>query len=298
MVLALQVGSVRTKMDIKIQTKISVLLEKIHYLNQGIQQQGGLASKVDKDLLTNYVRELYELVLSMPSQQPYQDPSYMYHSGYQPPMFQQQQQPPLQSEQPYQSQSPTGFIPPSSAPIGNAPSPQSYGLPKQPQIPQAPVNGNYAPAPYPESTQNGYPQPEQQQPDSFSQPSPLNPAFAMSNGKRTLSDSIRIKTGEEKPSLNEQFKRDETHLAGKMQLTPIKDLKTFIGLNKRFSYINFLFGNDANLYDEAIEKLNSSGSKQAAMDYLDNLLRPRLKWTDDNEMVGEFYQLVERRYMG
>ncbi|HZG01193.1 MAG TPA: hypothetical protein VEY71_09325, partial [Chitinophagales bacterium] len=127
--------------------------------------------------------------------------------------------------------------------------------------------------------------------------SPLNPAFTMSNGKRTISESIRIKTGAEKPSLNEQFKKEERHIASNMQLTPIKDLKTFIGLNKRFSYINFLFGNDANLYDEAIEKLNGSGSRQAAMDYLDNLLRPRLKWTDDNDMVGEFYQLVERRYL-
>ena len=82
-----------------------------------------------------------------------------------------------------------------------------------------------------------------------------------------------------------------------MQVTPIKDLKTFIGLNKRFSYINFLFGNDANMYDEAIEKLNNSGSKQVAMDYLNNHLGPRLKWTSENEMVAEFYALVERRYL-
>ena len=55
-------------MDIKIQTKISVLLEKINYLQQSIAQNGGVVNKVDKDLLVNYVRELYELSLSIPIQ--------------------------------------------------------------------------------------------------------------------------------------------------------------------------------------------------------------------------------------
>ena len=259
-------------MDIRIQTKIAVLLEKINYLNSGIQQQGGAVSKVDKDLLTSYVRELYELILSLPLQpSAYPDPNYMYQTAQ--PVYPQQPQQQSQPEPPsYQPQSPNGFYPPNASPIGNM---------------QTPLNGNGV-----------YTNPSQP-PVPTSQPSTLNPAFAVApDGKRTLSESIRIKTGSETPSLNEQFKKDESHLAGKMQLTPIKDLKTFIGLNKRFAYINFLFGNDANLYDEAIEKLNTAASRQTAVDYLDNHLRPKLRWTSDNDMVEEFYSIVERRYMG
>ena len=62
-------------MDIKISTKISVLLEKINYLQLSIQQSGGYVSKVDKDLLINYTRELYDLALAIQVQQPnYQYP--------------------------------------------------------------------------------------------------------------------------------------------------------------------------------------------------------------------------------
>ena len=271
-------------MDIKVQTKISVLLEKIHYLNLSIQQHGDAVNKLDKDLLTNYVRELYELVLTLPVQTSgYPDPSYLHQAGYQQPVY------PAPSQQPpYPSPAPNGFYLPNASPIGHTQASQQQPAPPQSQHQQQSqgVNGNYG--------NNGTPQPTQPQ------PSTLNPAFSYTNGKRTLSESIRIKTGEtEKPSLNEQFRKsDNKDIAAKLQLTPIKDLKTFIGLNKRFSYINFLFGNDANLYDDAIEKLNSSSSRQAAMDYLDNHLRPKLKWSDDNEMVNEFYQLVERRYLG
>lgn len=275
-------------MDIKIQTKISVLLEKIHYLNLSIQQQGGTVGKVDKDLLTNYVRELYETVLMLQVQNPgYPDPNYMQQSGYHQPVYAPQL--PYSSPEPPQSYQtpPNGFSPPNASPIGNQPQQPNFSqfAPQQ----QTPLNGNgngngnYSQPP------NGTPQPQQQ---------PLNQSFSFSNGKRTLSESIRIKTGEtEKPSLNDQFRKDDKQLHGQMQVSPIKDLKTFIGLNKRFSYINFLFGNDANLYDEAIEKLNTSGSKQSAFDYLNNHLRPKLKWTDDNELVEEFFALVDRRYL-
>lgn len=273
-------------MDIKIQTKITVLLEKIQYLNAGIQQQGGIASKVDKDLLTNYVRELYEVVLSLPipEAQPYygQQPAY-----------------PQQPQQPYAATSPNGFYLPNASPIGNQPSapaqqPAYVPPPSHQAVPQPAVNGNGS---Y-NGSQNGAQTNGTPQPQPMQQPIPSASAFAFANGKRTLSDSIRIKTAEtEKPTLNEQFKKDDNHLAGQMQLSPIKDLKTFIGLNKRFSYINYLFGNDANLYDEAVEKLNTTGSLQSALDYLNNHLKPKLKWSDENEMVEEFYTLVQRRYV-
>src|SRR6476620_4060763 len=103
-------------MDIKVQTKISVLLEKIHYLNLSIQQQGGTVGKVDKDLLTNYVRELYETVLTLPVTVPgYPDPNYLPQQGYHQPVYQPQQQ------QQYPPQGTNGFYLPNASPIGNQP---------------------------------------------------------------------------------------------------------------------------------------------------------------------------------
>ncbi len=272
-------------MDIQLQTKISVLLEKIYYLQHSMQQNGGIVSKVDKDLLVNYVRELYELTLTLPviSQQPYPQQNYPYPPPPPPaPEYQQPYLPPAYPQNPGVQQQP--YIQP-SAPEPTQQSPfSSKGFIKTPvngviNTPNTPngSNGSYA---------NGNTNGSQ----------PLNASFTFSNGKRTLSESIKIKTAGDKPSLNEQFRKGEPEYAGKMNNSPIKDLKTFIGLNKRFSYINFLFGNDAGLYDEAIEKINSSKSIGEARSYIENNLMPRLNWDDNNEMVDEFNSLVERRF--
>lgn len=251
-------------MDISIQTKIAVLVEKINYLNQSIIQNGGVVSKVDKDLLVNYVRELYELTLGLPVQMPqyppqaypYADPNAPAYPNYPPP-------PPVQ-------------------PYAYPPNPAAQVPPVHPPVVPPPSNINDAGA-------------KIDQPAKSS--AELNATFKFSSGRRSLSDTIKIRTAADKPSINENFKREEKDIASKMQLTPIKDLKTFIGLNKRFSYINFLFGNDATLYDEAINFLNNCDSYETAKQYVNTHLQPKLNWSDDNEMVTEFKTLIERRYL-
>jgi hypothetical protein len=248
-------------MDISIQTKIAVLVEKINYLNQSIMQNGGVVTKVDKDLLVNYVRELYELVLGLPVQMPqyptqgfpYPDPNAHYPN-----------------------------YPPTTHPFNYPQNPQVPPMVPPTQAPVPPANVNDAGTKIDQPVKQG---------------NELNATFKFSSGRRTLSDTIKIRTAADKPSLNENFKRNEKDIASKMQLTPIKDLKTFIGLNKRFSYINFLFGNDATLYDEAINYLNNCDSYETAKQYMNTYLQPKLNWSDDNEMVTEFKTLIERRYL-
>ncbi len=249
-------------MDIGVQTKITVLVEKINYLQHSIAQNNGVVSKVDKDLLVNYVRELYELVLSLPVNMP-QYPT----QGYNAPE-------PTASYPPYPQQNYQPNYPQTQVPQQNP----SYPQPPLPSTPQQTAGT----PPIPPSQKAG---------------NELNASFTFSSGKRTLSDTIKIKVAGDKPSINENFKREDKDIASRMQLTPIKDLKIFISLNKRFSYINFLFGNDASLYDEAITYLNSCDSFETAKQYLNTYLQPKLNWADDNEMVTEFKTLVERRYI-
>jgi hypothetical protein len=236
-------------MDVGIHTKISVLIEKINYLQHSIAQNGGVVSKVDKDLLVNYVRELYELILALPVSMPH------YPTQNYPPQFSQQAPPVNPGYQP-------PIVPPQ--PLVTPPHIQDAG--------------------------------SKVEPGSGKSGAELNATFKFSSGRRTLSDTIKIKTAADKPSLNENYKREEADRASKMQLTAIKDLKTFISLNKRFSYINFLFGNDAGLYDEAINYLNSCDSYETALLYINTHLHPKLNWSNDNDMVTEFKTLIQRRY--
>ncbi len=252
-------------MDINIHTKIAVLVEKINYLQHSISQNGGVVSKVDKDLLVNYVRELYELVLGLPVSMP-QYPA----TGY----------PAPDPSAPYPHHPPQNY--PVNYPLAPLPPNPAYQQPPVPPTPPPPPsNVNDAGAKI----------------DAPKTGAELNASFKFSSGKRSLSDTIKIKTAADKPSLNENFKRDEKDIAAKMQLLPIKDLKTFISLNKRFSYINFLFGNDAGLYDEAINYLNTCDTIETAKHYMNTYLQPKLNWSDANEMVTEFKTLIQRRYI-
>lgn len=250
--------------DIKTQTKIAVLIEKINYLFQSIQQHGGAINSIDKDLMMSYVRELYELTMSLQPDNPQQQmPSHQINPYPQQQMYpqnQQQMHPPAQPlpQQPFQNQ----------------------GYQVQPQ-----ENNGY----HPPQQQTNFPMPGQGQ--------SIQQSYSGMEQKKTLADLYSIKTGKEYPSVNERQTTAKTELADKLKKTPIKDLKVFIGLNKRFSYINFLFNNNSRLYEEAIEKINSSKNYDEALSYIESEIAPKFKWQLEDEMVVEFYNIVERRFL-
>lgn len=248
--------------DKKTQTQIDVLIEKISYLFNSIQQSGGIVNKIDKDLMMGYVRELYEATMSLQPDMPQQQ---------MPP----QQMNPYQHQQTIYPQTPQQ-IPQQIPPYPNTP----YQNPPQ----QTNENPNYRHHPPQENPVNGHGQ-------------SIHQSYSSQEQKKTLADLYTIKTGKEKQSVNERLNTSKTELADKLKKAPIKDLKVFIGLNKRFSYINFLFNNNTRHYDEAIDKINGSANYEAALNYIDSELIPKYKWKIEDETVSEFYNIVERRFL-
>lgn len=261
--------------DIKTETKISVLIEKINYLFQSIHLNNGAINKIDKDLLLNYERELYELTLSLPVdnpqvqqiQQQFQQPNYYQP---QPPQQQQYNPPPVYNPPPAQQAPPIQQLPPQVAPNQNMNGQNGS------------MNGNGQ-----SHSENG----NQNQNNGQS----IQQNYSGRAPQKTVSD-IYANNGA-KQTVNDKLNQPHNELNDKLRKAPIKDLKTFIGLNKRFSYINFLFSNDARLYDESIEKINSSMNYEEAMGYIESTLRNRLHWNQQDEMVAEFYNIVERRFL-
>jgi len=258
--------------DIKIETKISVLIEKINYLFHSIQMNGGSINKIDKDLLLNYVRELYELTLAIPADQ---QPNMMQQL---PPQYQQPQyQQPMQQLAPQQMQ---------QQPIPQQPIQQPQYFPPQQQMPSQ-INN---------ALQQGYQQPPNPSEEILHPAGPsIQQSFSGKQQQKTVADIYSTQSA--KQTVSEKIGKPQRELADKLRKTPIKDLKVFIGLNKRFSYINFLFNNDSRLYDEAIEKINGAPNYDEAMDYIENTLKQRLHWNQTDEMVMEFYNIVERRFL-
>jgi hypothetical protein len=86
-------------------------------------------------------------------------------------------------------------------------------------------------------------------------------------------------------------------VAHKMHRHPVKDLKAAIGINEKFLFINKLFDGNGQQYNDAIERINNSGSHSAAKRIIDEELFPKYDWQTDSEPVKEFLELVERRFI-
>lgn len=87
----------------------------------------------------------------------------------------------------------------------------------------------------------------------------------------------------------------EKRIADKLQENQVSDLRTTIGINEKFLFINELFDGDMRIYDEAIHKLNTSTTlAQADMLLLD--LKIVYNWDSESPTVKKFVELVRRKF--
>ncbi len=117
------------------------------------------------------------------------------------------------------------------------------------------------------------------------------------NQDKALGDKY---VAEEDTSLNKRLAKmkEEVDIGTSMQHKPIKNLKTSIGVNEKFLFINELFEGDIEAYNEAIEKLNSFNNLDEAFEYI-NQLNKTYSWDGYHsaETIDKFAYLVQRRYM-
>jgi hypothetical protein len=161
----------------------------------------------------------------------------------------------------------------------------------EPAAPEAPAAAYEPPAP--ESPVPEPPQPEfQVPPDSApeTEPDPDQPGekyqritfdlFSEGTGA-TLAD--RLREGQEK------------RVADKLQENKIADLRTTIGINDKFLFINELFEGNMRIYDEAIQKLNE-GTTMAQADIMLLDLKIVYNWDSESPTVKKFVELVRRKF--
>ena len=75
----------------------------------------------------------------------------------------------------------------------------------------------------------------------------------------------------------------------------IKDLKSAIGINDKFQFINDLFEGSMSEYNSFIKKIDNFESKQKSFDYLEEVSNQN-KWSKENETFKLFKSYLERRY--
>ena len=84
-------------------------------------------------------------------------------------------------------------------------------------------------------------------------------------------------------------------VADRVSKEKISNLKLAIGINDKFFFINKLFFNDVNHYNEMIEKFNNFTSLNDAKILLQMLIN-KYGWNLDDEAFKKFEDVIERRY--
>ena len=97
-------------------------------------------------------------------------------------------------------------------------------------------------------------------------------------------------------SVNDTLKEITTELSARLSEGPVKDLKKAIGVNDRFLFINELFRGDEAMYERSIKTINSFTIWPEAEYWIRRELKTKLGWTDSNETVQQFDQLIRRRF--
>ena len=98
-------------------------------------------------------------------------------------------------------------------------------------------------------------------------------------------------------TIGERLQQQEDHsLAAKLQHeAAVNDLRTAIGINDKFLFVNELFGGSMEKYNKSIENLNDLKTLNGALIYM-NELRIELQWNSSNEAYQKLLELVHRKY--
>lgn len=100
----------------------------------------------------------------------------------------------------------------------------------------------------------------------------------------------------EKPeTLGDRMMQEDHSLAARLQQNPVRDLRSVIGINDKFLFVNELFGGSMEKYNKSIDNLNDLKTFNGAMIYL-NELKIELQWNSSNEAYQKLSDLVRRKF--
>jgi len=125
--------------------------------------------------------------------------------------------------------------------------------------------------------------------------------------KETTSDEIHFEetsvAKEEKPeskledtvATNSVSENETTNLGDHLQQKPISSLKSAIGINDKFQFINELFDGSMKVYNQAIDQLEQSNDKNEAFSLFNKIASER-KWDEENPVYTQLFDYVNRRF--
>ncbi len=125
------------------------------------------------------------------------------------------------------------------------------------------------------------------------QPPKEEPKFTPLNSKFTSEPE------QKKPSLNELLAQQQTKAPSVSDMyknAKIQSLNDFIPLNRRYKFINELFGGSTADFNEAITTIDSCKDYHDAIMIVKEKYLPKYGWDFSKDEVKEFYELIGRKF--
>lgn len=131
--------------------------------------------------------------------------------------------------------------------------------------------------------------------EKASDPEPEKPVTTPSAESRTAKSTLDL-FGESSSTLADRLKdTNEKRVADKLKPARLHDIRSAIGINEKFLFINELFDGSLKNYEDAISKLNDCLDGSEADRQL-TILQAAFSWDPDNVTVISFTDLVSRKF--
>ncbi len=258
--------------------KANIAIKKINALHKSMAMGNGKVTSIERDLMLNYIRQLYELFLEQEVEEiegvPSEKPGSL--SDRSTPEFEivdheEEESEPAPAEEPEPKKPAPPRIIEIPESIKELEEQEAEQQEDEPPVFERPTPPKEAKKVIPPSFE---PQPEQKQ--ETVRPSSYN--------KSELEVLFDFKNGGE--------------LADKLSDQPVSDLTKALSINDRLLYMNQLFGKDMSELDESLKLLNRFESLQEAKSLIYNLAE-QYDWTKDEKLdiAKDFLRLVRRRYL-
>ena len=110
--------------------------------------------------------------------------------------------------------------------------------------------------------------------------------------------SLLLQFEDEIFSVNESVaqKADDNSLVNKLSNTRIENLKSAIGINDKFYFINELFSGNSQAYEDVIYTLNNFKRFDEAMQYT-STLKHKYEWSTETEAYQKLTHFLERKFV-
>lgn len=123
---------------------------------------------------------------------------------------------------------------------------------------------------------------------SIEKPVELKPSFVDLSEKKLAVEFENFKA-------EPKIVKKEEKIVSSIQKPKLDNLNAAIGLNDKFQFANELFEGKMQEYQVAIQQLNTAGTFESAMEYIESL-QQLYNWDFENETVKRLLELVGRRY--